>query len=195
MFERPTLEQKLQINPYHPFTLNVRKGNDNLEGIFTCIQKPRRFYYFVISLAITISLLLFVLTASDIGNPYFLILMCSMLVCLLGMYHSRNKIIYTINHKTSLYQVKCGDNISVNSLHNIYIRLMKINLPSLQKSATVRYQIYIKGYKMESIFIGEMTTKSELRLLGQYLAQNLNLNYFDDSNTSEHHVIRHISAK
>jgi hypothetical protein len=31
----------------------------------------------------------------------------------------------------------------------------------------------------------------ELRKLGQAIANNLNINYFDENNSSDHHVVRH----
>ena len=111
------------------------------------------------------------------------------------MYHSRHKMKYCINHKLSQYQVTSKGKVGCHSLHNIYVRLLKVNLPSLQRNVKVQYQLYIKGYKMAPIYIGEMVHKHQLRLIGQYLAQNLNINYFDDSNTSEHHIIRHMNSK
>lgn len=30
-----------------------------------------------------------------------------------------------------------------------------------------------------------------LRRLGQTISENLNINYFDEANTSKHHIIRH----
>eukprot|EP00835_Amoeboradix_gromovi_P004973 NODE_427_length_8836_cov_0.452215.p4 type:complete len:202 gc:universal NODE_427_length_8836_cov_0.452215:7016-7621(+) len=189
-----TLEQKLKLNPYHPFTLSVQNSQVNVESIFTYTQRPKRFYYFGLCGIATAIILVFIMCTSSLENPYLLILIFSLLVNVLGAFHSRNKITYTINHKSKNYQVRSGDSIFNGSLYNVYIRLVKVSFPALQKNSRIHYQLYLKGFSIKSVFIGEMKGKQQLRLLGQYLAQNLNINYFDDNNTSEHHVVRYTKS-
>ena len=45
---------------------------------------------------------------------------------------------------------------------------------------------------MEKITLSAPTTNlDEIRRLGQQIATNLNINYFDEANISKFHVIRH----
>ncbi len=192
MFRRKLLEEKLQENPTWPFTVNIITSQLNNEGIYTCSRLSKEFYYFFFGFFSSIVFMIILLVHSSIENQYFLILVFGMITCLLGMYDSRHRTYYEINQKMKMYFVKTGSNTTTHGLYNIYVRLVKIKLPSIQKQPKIQYQLFVKGYLMKSIFIAEMDNKPKLRLLGQYIAQNLNINYFDDSNTSEHHVIRHV---
>ena len=68
------------------------------------------------------------------------------------------------------------------------------------------YSLVLKGYQMEKLPLCKPSTNvevdqdashyiQELRKLGQTIAENLNINYFDEANISKHHVIRHFRYK
>lgn len=51
----------------------------------------------------------------------------------------------------------------------------------------------LNGYKMDSFKISDSSKSHlDLRVLGQQIAENLNINYFDEANISPHHIVRHV---
>eukprot|EP00834_Sanchytrium_tribonematis_P007238 NODE_628_length_5237_cov_0.539510.p3 type:complete len:199 gc:universal NODE_628_length_5237_cov_0.539510:1833-1237(-) len=191
-FRKKDLESILQMNPTYPFTVNVDTSIGHVEPIYTLQYRPKQYYAYFWGLLFSLAIFIFIMATNGINNSFFLITVFSMLSCVLGAYHHRYVVKVEINHATKLYYVYQGKHININSIYNIYIRLIRVNLPTIQKQNKYTYQLIVKGYKMQGYLIGEHKEKEKLRLLGQFIAQNLSINYFDDNNTSEFHMIRNL---
>nr|KAJ3421819.1 hypothetical protein HK105_002181 [Polyrhizophydium stewartii] len=89
------------------------------------------------------------------------------------------------------YEFASGDYIHVRGdFSNIYVRLLRETAESSQRSRM--YYLVLNGYEMDrQILCSPTRNLEELRKLGQRIASNLNINYFDEANISKHHVIRH----
>ncbi|GKT24262.1 Protein of unknown function DUF4579 like protein [Aduncisulcus paluster] len=86
---------------------------------------------------------------------------------------------------------KVGREMVIVNYHNIYIRLRK---SESQFSSKELYGLMFDGYRIDSHPITirpSHRTNAKLRELGKKIAKNLNINYFDPTNMSKHHVLRH----
>ncbi|XP_072179610.1 cation channel sperm-associated auxiliary subunit TMEM249-like [Diadema setosum] len=88
------------------------------------------------------------------------------------------------------YIVKKGDLTYRGLLHNIYIRLIGQN----SGSGEIFFKIVLNGYNLAPQDLTSSTVRKEkLEKLGRRLASRLGINYFDWTDKSTRHVIRHRS--
>eukprot|EP00026_Physarum_polycephalum_P017448 Phypoly_transcript_18675.p1 GENE.Phypoly_transcript_18675~~Phypoly_transcript_18675.p1 ORF type:complete len:206 (+),score=5.84 Phypoly_transcript_18675:85-702(+) len=176
-----TFALKLDENPYYPFTkIGANK--------FFFMVRYTRFFMsiavFVISLLIVILLAAFKLAFQF----YFILCVVTLIYSGAVAFTYRGVRQYTLDGDTQLYTFKIRQQSpNVGPYHNVYIRLRKT-----MDSGTAMFYLIFNGYQMEKIVLtGTSHNMTALRQLGQQLASNLNINYFDEPNVSPHHVLRH----
>ena len=180
------LIEKLDKNPFHPF-------KQISSYLFECNYKYN--YSGIISSTLSI---LFAFTSVvnfiEIFNykcflswfTLLLIIFLSIFFLLLSLL-SLTKRTIRLNLLQNNYEVFIGDKkIASNHLHNLYIRL---NEKNILKTKLV-YRLMLCGKDVDNISISPYSYNLQLfRQLGQRLAQNLFLNYFDIHDLSSHHSI------
>ncbi len=106
----------------------------------------------------------------------------------MAFYHRRRKT-YVLDGNRNMYEFYKGEDlIYTGNYHNVYIRLKG------QKSGTgdTYFNVVLDGFLMDEESISSSTLHhKKLGRLGRRLAQNLNLNFFDYTDKSRHHIIRH----
>ncbi|RKP18004.1 hypothetical protein ROZALSC1DRAFT_30247, partial [Rozella allomycis CSF55] len=103
----------------------------------------------------------------------------------------KDKRFYILDLKKKQYTYKIGKEIKTcGPLYNIYVRLMRQPRGSLGKRL---FYLHLGGYCIEGVRISGATDNVDaLRDFGQKIAEALQLNYFDEANTSKHHRVRQI---
>jgi hypothetical protein len=89
---------------------------------------------------------------------------------------------------------KVGKKVVVGDYHNIYIRLRK----KFDSGQRMHYFIVLGGHRVDKYVLSQVSKDlfvQEMRGLGIKLAENLDLNYFDEANSSPFHVVRHHRPK
>ncbi|KAI8919594.1 hypothetical protein BC831DRAFT_481121 [Entophlyctis helioformis] len=179
------LSQRLLENPYFPFTYTGQGAALELtvryEGFYLAIL------VFLVSSGVAVAWI-----ATDyVSNGFFPLAVMTMIVAMAVMYHFRIIRRYTLYPNDYQYEYASGDQVHVHGdFSNIYIRLHREALESLYRQRT--YYLVLNGFEMDRLPLCAPTPNlDELRQIGQRIASNLNLNYFDEANISKHHVIRH----
>jgi len=182
---RPSAHERfakaLELNPYHPF---VKIG-------------PNKFYFRVryqrlfiaLSVAVISVLAIIILAVLNLVFQFYFVLCVLLLIYSLGVaYTYKHLREYTIDGEEKKYTFKTEKNSAyVGDFHNVYIRLRK-----RVDSGDTRYYLIFNGYQIEKVILtGSTRNMAALRALGQQLAYNLDINYFDEPNVSTHHVLRH----
>lgn len=176
------LEQKVLGSPFYPFTL------DPSTNLLTFRRRKLQFWFGVVGLVVSsAALIALVATGNWPGGGLLyacLVEILSIFICITD----RRPCVYVLDHKRAIYQFKYGDELVQQSkLHNICIRLRK-------RIVTGRpyYYIILFGLHIDrQILSGTSTKRVEMRRVAQKIASNLHLNYFDDSDISQHHRVVH----
>ncbi|KAI9352723.1 hypothetical protein BDR26DRAFT_849752 [Obelidium mucronatum] len=176
------LEDKMAANPYYPFT--VVRGKE--------LEFSVRYTILYVAIAGSISSVILLVVWVTWGlpqNALFIIPMITMIVSLAAVWNYKDTRFYILKPKQKEYIFSHNDTIHVRGqYYNIYIRLRR----EVRSGSKPYYHLVLNGYEIDARRItGSSTNVEKLRKLGQKIAKNLNLNYFDDANTSPHHVIRH----
>jgi len=110
----------------------------------------------------------------------------------------RNDRIYILDENSATYSFVVGQRSCSGTYHNIYIRLSKENTQGQPLSSITppQYHLVLDGVKIDQQRITKCSCSDLklLRKLGQKLAKNLNINYFDEANVSVFHNVRHWPA-
>ncbi|KAI9184387.1 hypothetical protein H9P43_003440 [Blastocladiella emersonii ATCC 22665] len=184
------LREKLEKNPYYPFT---RIG----PGVFKLTVRYRKLVLAVLGLVISI-LFIIIWSSSNLvsDNNLFLFPLFGAVISIASIYNYRSRRIYTLNLETLEYTFSHDTNLYTRGdFHNVYVRLKREARGGAAGGARSQryYYLVFNGYQIDQRRIsGSSTNVNEIRRLGQLIAANLNLNYFDENNSSEHHVVRHL---
>ncbi|ORZ38789.1 hypothetical protein BCR44DRAFT_34940 [Catenaria anguillulae PL171] len=184
------LLEKLESNPLYPFE---RLG----PNIYRLSVRYRKLYVAVLGLVVSV-LFIIVWTSTNLvsDNNLFLFPLFGVIISLASIHNYRPRRIYTLNMETMEYTFAHDNTLYTRgALHNVYIRLKREARGSTGARSARYYYLVFNGFQVDQRRIsGSSTNVNELRRLGQLIAANLNLNYFDEANSSEHHVIRHLRA-
>eukprot|EP00164_Ancoracysta_twista_P006711 GFYU01009404.1.p1 GENE.GFYU01009404.1~~GFYU01009404.1.p1 ORF type:complete len:299 (+),score=66.80 GFYU01009404.1:131-1027(+) len=127
-------------------------------------------------------------------NPPFdtlFLLICTLFVVSASMiYLYKDARVYKLNEDTMTYIFQIGNKYTYEGqYHNIYIRLIRrIDM----STGNLLYYLTLNGYKMEHQLISPASrNRKDMRKVGQKIAEALTINYFDISDRSRHHVVRH----
>lgn len=177
------LENLLEENPCYPF----KQNEDKLE--FSA--RYARFWAGLIGSIVSLIVVILMAALDQFENTYFLWPALALIVSLFTLYSYREVRNYTLDPTTLTYTFRLGQRVVVKSeYHNVYIRLR-----SKIASGHVYYYLIFNGYRIDKIFVSsDSEDLTGMRRLGQRLASNLNLNYFDIANVSPHHVVMHRKA-
>ncbi|KAI8617346.1 hypothetical protein BC830DRAFT_117992 [Chytriomyces sp. MP71] len=185
-FKPPTaevsLEEKLRSNPYYPFSVVRRK-----EIEFSV--RYRTLYVAIAGFLVSIVMLIAWITGNLLSNAFFVLPMVIMVVSLAAIWNYKDTRYYTLFPREKMYAFSHNRTVHVRGpYYNIYIRLRM----EVRSGSKPYYHLVLNGYEIDTRRIsGSSTNLEKLRRLGQKIAGNLNINYFDHANTSKHHVIRH----
>eukprot|EP00003_Mantamonas_plastica_P013317 TRINITY_DN2327_c0_g2_i4.p1 TRINITY_DN2327_c0_g2~~TRINITY_DN2327_c0_g2_i4.p1 ORF type:complete len:286 (+),score=56.09 TRINITY_DN2327_c0_g2_i4:37-894(+) len=214
LFKRPEviLDTQLKKNKFHPFS-KVYK-----DTYFYKSRNPQFGYSLITFVISTVISILFV--AFELYEEfYFLLPLFAMVVSALSVYEYRLPREYWLHggekkvpifaatvHFIFLpahlcpkplplplllqYEFKIGNKvITKGEYFNVYIRLRK---KTAGGGGKFYYYLIFNGFQMEKLVLSKSSEDAKgLRLLGQQLANDLNINYFDDPNISKHHVVKH----
>ncbi|KAG9395891.1 Protein of unknown function DUF4579 [Carpediemonas membranifera] len=177
-----TLALKLKENPYHPFQ---RVGDQSF-------QLKRRYSIIFVSITLIVFCVSIMAGLVILGyqeEQYILWLTVLLMWACCLMWTFKNPREYLLDGEKEICTYRVGRKSVVVNYHNIYIRLRK----SKSTGRRVQYQLIFNGQQLERQSITTRSTPNlqNLRKLGQQIAANLNINYFDELNMSRHHVIRH----
>eukprot|EP00764_Aduncisulcus_paluster_P010898 gnl/Carplike_NY0171/3941_a5323_316.p2 GENE.gnl/Carplike_NY0171/3941_a5323_316~~gnl/Carplike_NY0171/3941_a5323_316.p2 ORF type:complete len:208 (+),score=14.03 gnl/Carplike_NY0171/3941_a5323_316:7-630(+) len=178
------LEKKVKENPYFPFN---RVGDQKF-----LLQQSYVELYIALGVLVVSSLFLIISASLKwVNNLLFLYFIPIFLgsLCFVVVYWSPRQYILDGDKKTCTFKV--GREMVIVNYHNIYIRLRK---SESQFSSKELYGLMFDGYRIDSHPITirpSHRTNAKLRELGKKIAKNLNINYFDPTNMSKHHVLRH----
>ncbi|KAI9145197.1 hypothetical protein BKA69DRAFT_547094 [Paraphysoderma sedebokerense] len=179
------LNAEIERNPHYPFLLDRN-------GCYTMSIRYRLLYAAIVAFIVSLGFLVAWTTGNFVqNNNFFLFPLFGIIISLAGIYNYRAQRIYTLYPKLLEYSLSHDNKLHVSgNYHNVYIRLRReIRGGSRSKF----YHLIFNGYQIDGIQISESTKNvEELRKLGQLIAERLDLNYFDEQNSSEHHVIRHL---
>ncbi|XP_035132685.1 cation channel sperm-associated auxiliary subunit TMEM249 [Callithrix jacchus] len=94
-----------------------------------------------------------------------------------------------LNHMRGVYHFSIqGRTVCQGPLHLVYVRL------AFSSDAYGRrfFQLVLGGHRLEPLVLVQLSERYEqMEYLGRYMAQKLNINYFDYLATSYRHVVRH----
>ncbi|KAJ3372103.1 hypothetical protein GGF31_002365 [Allomyces arbusculus] len=186
------LREEIEINQYYPFT--VVEPN-----VYRLSVRYKKLYVAIAGLLVS---LMFIITWTSTNlvqkNNLFLFPLFGAIISILSIYNYRANRIYLIDMNALEYTFSHDQNLYTRGeLHNVYIRLKReargTNVGGGRQKRY--YYLVFNGYQMDQRRIsGSSPNMQEMRRLGQLIAANLNLNYFDENNSSEHHVLRHLRA-
>ncbi|ORY48280.1 hypothetical protein BCR33DRAFT_714667 [Rhizoclosmatium globosum] len=176
------LEEKMAANPYYPFSL-VRGKELEFSVRYTIL------YISIAGFILSIILLISWITRVIPSNAFFILPLVLMIVSIASIWNYKETRYYTLRPKSREYLFSHNKTVHVHGqYYNIYIRLRC----EVRSGSKPYYHLILNGYEIDARRIsGSSTNVEKLRRLGQKIAGNLNLNYFDDMNASPHHVIRH----
>ncbi|KAJ4456512.1 hypothetical protein PAPYR_8251 [Paratrimastix pyriformis] len=171
---------KLEVNPYYPFT----KENT----IFTYKVRDWRLWLSIAGIGISLIVFIVALATGNLKQSYFLVSVVALIFAAGATWTFKDTKTYILDDEAKMYTFKSGNKVIIRSgYHNVYIRLRK----KRARQATLYYLIF-GGYRLEKqVLTGTSSSMLEMRHLGQQLAANLGINYFDESNVSVDHVVRH----
>ncbi|XP_071811830.1 cation channel sperm-associated auxiliary subunit TMEM249-like isoform X2 [Apostichopus japonicus] len=175
-------QARLEKNPIFPFE---ETEENHYEYEFISI-------WFWFSLAtIAAALVIGGIVMLAVRNPMSYLVCC--IICVLVsaytayVYQGKRKVV--IDHDNDSYTFyRKGRRIYTGHVHNIYIRLVG------QKGGNgeIYYKVVLNGFNLEVQALSSSTLRCEkLEKLGRRLATRLNLNFFDWTDRSTRHVIRH----
>ncbi|KAL7749060.1 hypothetical protein RI367_005464 [Sorochytrium milnesiophthora] len=150
-----------------------------------------KLYVAVVALVVSASLAVVWITSGAVYSNYlFLFPVFGVIVSLAAIYNYRSRRVYLLDMMTGEYKFSHDDTVYTRGeLHNVYIRLKREARGGGVSQTRKYYHLVYNGFQMDSRKIsGSSRNIEELRRLGQQLAETLNINYFDESNSSEHHV-------
>ena len=184
LLEKPEtlFKRNLDINPTFPF-VPLRPG------LYALRVTSARWAIGVIFMAITILITVFAFgTSSEIDEFMVfpvLVLLCSFFVTLS---YAKAKV-FVLDAEAKMYEFYRGNRLIYRGhVHNLYIRLKGQN----SGGGDTYYQVVLDGYLVdEEPITGSTTRKDRLAKLARRLSARLNINFFDSTDKSRYHVIRH----
>ncbi|KAI9206883.1 uncharacterized protein BJ171DRAFT_641686 [Polychytrium aggregatum] len=180
------LSSSIEENPLYPFSPDFDDPS-----VLEIKVRYRSLYIAVFFATASLIALVIWIPLGGATNSLFLLPVAVLVACLATIYNDKDIRIYTLFTRQLEYQFSHNKKVHIRGhYYNIYIRLRKE-----VRSGTKYYYLVLNGFQIDSRKISGISTKLEaMRTLGQKIAENLNLNYFDESNTSQHHVIRHFRS-
>ncbi|KAI9354605.1 hypothetical protein DFJ73DRAFT_827151 [Zopfochytrium polystomum] len=178
------LEKKMAANPYFPYYVHER-------GLEFSVRNTT-LYVAVFFLIAGFVGFVYTICGNYLDSAFFMIPVFVVVVSLAAIWNYKDTRHYMLFPTLKQYAFTNGSNVRVRGeYYNIYIRLRK----EVRSGAVKLYYLVLNGYQIDSRRLCGSTKNCEkLRKLGQQIAANLNLNYFDEANTSPHHVIRHFRS-
>eukprot|EP00128_Syssomonas_multiformis_P010478 Colp12_sorted_trinity150504_noHs@25466 len=174
--------RELEKNPIYPFT---RISDKKL--VYQIRYK--RLYLSIFAFLVSLTLSIVWIVQGKANEQYFLFFVIVVLGSAFTATTYRHTRRYVLNHETKTYTfAESRSRIFTGPFHNIYIRLCRTKSTMGQHY----YYLVVNGYQMDKQILTQTSKNVEaMRSLGRKLAENLNINYFDEQNVSKHHVIRH----
>ncbi|KAI9217351.1 hypothetical protein BC828DRAFT_391388 [Blastocladiella britannica] len=183
------LREEVDKNPFYPF-------NRVSPTRFRLSVRYRRLYAAVAFLLVSLAVLIgWIATQSVSNNSYFLFPLFTTVISIAALLNYRSKRVYILDHETLQYSFAYDDTVYTKGhFHNAYIRLRRETRSGAVGPVRLKYYYLVfNGFQMDVLRISGTTSNvNELRRLGQIMANNLNINYFDENNSSEHHTVRHL---
>lgn len=168
---------------YHPFQ---RVGDQS----FQLKRRYRIVFLGLGGIATCIAIIVFLIATGYWSSQYILYCGLCLIWCACLTWTFKNPRVYLLDGEKATCSYKVGRKSVVVNYHNVYIRLRR---SGGQTSRKAQYQLIFNGQQLERQTITMRATPnlSNLRRLGQQIAENLNINYFDELNMSRHHIVRH----
>jgi hypothetical protein len=175
------LTRKLRHNQYYPF-----KITDN--GLFEYSIRYTRFLAGWIGLGFWGALLATMFASGQSQSSFFLLVVGGVILSIFAIQTYKDPRIYLLDPKNKVYSFSVGPVVQVqDELYNVYIRLRK-----RLDSGRTYYYLVMNGKGMDRVYLSDTVTEAYgLRELGQQMAANLGLNYFDEEHVSTHHRVIH----
>lgn len=171
---------KVEENPMWPF-------EDGGDGALVYRLRFTRFYFSVACLLVSGAAMGALAAVGLVGSGLFLWAALGVAFSAHSAYVYRIARFYILWPALNQYAYQLGDEI-VNSggLHNFYVRLRK------RFGEEDHYFLTISGYGVDKqIITGATPDAAGMRAVGQRVARNLGINYFDEKNLSQHHRVVH----
>eukprot|EP00455_Lapot_gusevi_P036224 TRINITY_DN4023_c0_g1_i2.p1 TRINITY_DN4023_c0_g1~~TRINITY_DN4023_c0_g1_i2.p1 ORF type:complete len:211 (-),score=31.87 TRINITY_DN4023_c0_g1_i2:329-961(-) len=176
-------DEQLKKNPTHPFQRMILTETLEFRVRYTI------FYVSVAGVFLSVLLIILLSTYGLSSSAYFLWPVGSLVLSLYGIFTYREERCYILDEANQRYIFKLGNQVVIEGpLHNIYIRLRK-----QIDSARTYYYLILNGYRIDKyVLTGTSENMNKMRSLGQKLAHNLRINYFDEANISAQHRVLHV---
>eukprot|EP00741_Cyanophora_paradoxa_P001900 tig00000523_g1840.t1 len=172
---------KLDRNPVYPF----KKLNDN---VYRYEVRYSRFWVALVFLVLGLIGMIFCGIAGAVFQAYFVMTVGVTIFSLGTVYSYKDMREYVLDGNAKQYIFRIGKKeVTRGEYHNVYIRVRK-----RFDAGRMYYYLIFNGYRIDKQIISGTSRKmEEMRELGQRLAEGLGINYFDEANVSQHHVVRH----
>jgi len=183
------LQDEFAQNPFFPFQLGLTV--EERSRVFT-LKRPYREKLRAQAVAVASTILIILLLVTNTFESSLFVYSVLMLAQSFAIAISfQNERIYVLDEGSKTYSFIVGDRIATGKYHNIYIRLSKETLT--RKYDRPKYHLVLDGVKVDRqrLTTRPSTDLKSLRRLGQKLAKNIKINFFDEANISIHHKIRH----
>jgi len=179
--EAEAFEKRLNVNPYFPFSKRT-------ENVFVYKTRYWRFYTALVIAALCVGVMLVCIRLNVVFQFYFVFALGILIISLGTAYTYKDLRTYVLDGNSNCYNFYIANKVvTTGDFHNIYIRLRK-----RFDSGRTYYYLIFNGFRIDKqVLTGTCTKADSMRKLGQQLAQNLGINYFDETNVSHHHVVRH----
>eukprot|EP01006_Ploeotia_vitrea_P058743 TRINITY_DN70105_c0_g1_i1.p1 TRINITY_DN70105_c0_g1~~TRINITY_DN70105_c0_g1_i1.p1 ORF type:complete len:200 (+),score=78.24 TRINITY_DN70105_c0_g1_i1:70-669(+) len=179
------LQALIKDNPTHPFLLNYKQQ-------FVHEVRYTRFYIGIVGFVLTVAMVIVFVEFDLVETSFFLWPVSALIMSLFSIIQYRQTRTYILDPHTKTYTFMLGDRVVCKSkFHNVYIRLRK-----RIDSGTPYYYLIFNGYRIDKLVLTAASRKYlDLRAVGQELAANLNINYFDEANVSDHHRVIHLRSQ
>ncbi|CAK9300453.1 unnamed protein product [Gordionus sp. m RMFG-2023] len=173
-------------NPYYPFN----KVENSNSFILDDKVKLRDWYYFAFILIFLISGFYFISQIINLTIWHdFATLMVIVFLGLLYLFYAKlqsKKLVVDLRTLTYTY-IRCNNIIYQGALNEVYIRLEHTKF-----SSKLYYVIKIGGHRIKPIYLCKASCNLKaLKIFATQIALRLNLNYFDFTDSSTEHIIRH----
>eukprot|EP00002_Diphylleia_rotans_P021915 TRINITY_DN4276_c0_g2_i2.p1 TRINITY_DN4276_c0_g2~~TRINITY_DN4276_c0_g2_i2.p1 ORF type:complete len:200 (+),score=38.56 TRINITY_DN4276_c0_g2_i2:54-653(+) len=173
---------KVRDNPYFPFT-QVDQNQ------FRYTIRYRRYVWGIYGFLLMIMLIILMVVFEQVNQFYFLFPVGIAIACVNMIYQYKDVREYYLDGDSLRYQFKLRNQVIVEGhYHNVYVRLRR----KVAASGGSLYYLILNGFQMDKIELsGTSKNIAAMREVGQKIAANLNINYFDEANISSFHVVRH----
>ncbi|KAI8805669.1 hypothetical protein BJ742DRAFT_819604 [Cladochytrium replicatum] len=186
-WERKSPEEELQTLIESNRTYPFHRSNDGTTFEFSVISPY--FYISILSFLASLSWTAYWISIRYFANLFFPLPFLFLIITAAAVLNFKDRRTYTLHPDANQYAFVLNGNVHVRGeLYNIYVRLKK----EVRSGRKKYYHLILNGFQMDARKLCRSSTNVDrLRELGKLIAENLNLSYFDESNSSPHHVIRH----